>query len=561
MTFVDHLKGKKTEEMFLEVAFGTHVIAGDLGKSIVTGVSPTHVVKIQQFLGEAFGKGWQGPRGVWFRGTNRPPAKFKFYPGIQSPANDDIVQGIDEVFDKDTPHSNTAWIRVECPSGSEVNIPDFDTKTNPPEGHSGIYDCQLGDIYDDEGEIVDSDVFLVNPADVIAFGCMVIRRYANSRVNWAKLDVLRQICDQEETPDYTTLPQGVGLTGRYYDGAAFDTFKSKRVDPVILYEPSTGAPALDISPTGFSARFEGKIRFPYSEEFTLYLTHNDGGKLWVEDLGTALIDQWGTTGEHSATFDATADAFEDIKLEWNNAAGNSEFKLEWQSASQPRQVISQDRLYPKAEPVPRFRAHVAFTKRTNFADFLRQVLFTCNGGYQDVNGKLEFFCIDELESSFTFDETNIIKNTFSYEPRFSQEELLNLPNRFVADGRDLDSRYLEKFDPQLFYDLPGLQALAGRIIEETVVVGNTTRWQGRKNLEHYAKLRTAPMVCNFEGMPQTFPVLPGDLVAVNHTISGWEGKGFLCLEATDKSTDKAADERIFKLLDWNFELEVGEVEG
>lgn len=550
MTFVDHLKGNKPEELFLEVAFGKHVIAGDLSKSIVTGADPTHVVKIQHMLGDAFGKGWKGPVGVWFRGVNRDSTKYKFYPGIMSPGNGDSVQGIDSVFDQDTPHSNTAWIRVECPNGSEVGIPEFDTKGSPPTGLTGVYECQLGDIYDAAGDVIDSDELLVNPADVLTFGLKVIRKYDNSRINFTSLATLRTACDVTETPDYTTLPQGVGLTGKYYDGSSFTTFKSQRVDPVVQYEASTGAPALNLTPTGFSVRFEGKIRFKYNETYTFYLTHNDSGKLWVDNLTTAIIDE-AASGTHSITFAPSAtDQFKDIKMEWTNASGNSEFKLEWQSTSQPRQVVPQDRLYPKAEAVPRFRTNAAFTTRTNFDEFLRAILFTCNGGVQDANGQLSFFIIDDLTPSFDFDETNIVKNTFKFYPRYSQQELLQLPNRFIADGRDLDSRYLEKFDPPLFYDVEELQAMAGRVIEETVAVGNATRWQALKNLAHYAKLKTAPMYCEFGGMPSTLAVLPGDLVTVTHSIPDWNDKEFLCVEATDRSIDSAADERIFKLLDW-----------
>ncbi|MCW5959260.1 MAG: hypothetical protein KIS76_03805 [Pyrinomonadaceae bacterium] len=555
MTVVDHLKGKETDELFLEVAFGRHVIEGDLAKSVVTGASPTHVVKIQQMLGEAFGKGWFGPVGVWFRGINRAAAKYKFYPGIKSPGDGDATQGIDSVFDKDTPHSNTAWIRVECPNGSETGIPAFDTKNDPPEGLSGIYNCQLGDIYDDSGTIVTTDELLTNPADVAVFGCKEIRRYPNSRLNFPALEALRVACDQIETPDYTTLPQGLGLTGRYYDGTAFNTLKSKRFDPIIQYEPSTGAPALNLTPTGFSVRWEGKIRFRYSETYTLYLTHNDGGRLWINNLSTPLIDQWGTTGEHTATFAATADQWYDIKLEWNNAAGDSQFKFEWQSASQPRAVVPQDRLYPKNESAKRFECHAAFTGRTNFDEFLRQVMLSCNGGFQDADGKLKFFCIDDLTASFTFDETNIVKNTFKFSPRYSQQDLLNLPNRYIAEGRDLMNRYLGKFDPKVIYDVPELRAIAGRSISETVYVGNATHWQALKNLEHYAKLKTARNICEFEGMPETLGVLPGDLVTVTHELSGWTNKPFLCLEAADKSIDSAADERIFKLLEWGKETE------
>ena len=51
MTFVDHLKGVRGEDLFLEVAFGRHMITGDLTKSEVTGSDPTHVVTVQHMLG------------------------------------------------------------------------------------------------------------------------------------------------------------------------------------------------------------------------------------------------------------------------------------------------------------------------------------------------------------------------------------------------------------------------------------------------------------------------------------------------------------------------------
>lgn len=629
MGFVDHLKGINAETLFLEVAFGLHVIAGDLSKSIVTGVSPTHVVTVQQMLGETYGKGWKGPKGVWFRSINRPSTKYKFHDGrfasnpvLQTYTADnttdfitctahgfvdgDMVifepgdtpepliakkiywardattntfkvaltsggaaidltdngtgtlkvsknaatQGIDPVFDQDIPHSNSAWIRMECPSGSEVGIPDFDTKTNPPIGFSGIFECQKGDIYDATGAVSASDQYLTNPADVIAFGCKVIRKYPNSRIDFQSLVNLRAVCDATITPDYRTLlPQGVGLTARYYEGTTFGTLKSQRVDPVIQYDLSTGTPALDLTPTSFSVLFEGWIRFKYAETYTLYLTHNDTGKCWVNNLTTPIINgtSFGTT---SGTFAATVDAFEAIKLEWTNASGDSQFTLEWQSASQPRQTVPQDRLYPKNEARKRFECHIAFTQRTTFDEFLRAALFTCNGGYQDIDGKLSFFCINQLTSSFAFTTANIVKNTLKYYSRFSQAEVLNLPNRFIAAGRDIDSRYLQPFDPPLEYDLPDLQSEAGRIIEEIVIVGNTSRSQALENLAHYAKLKTAPMIAELDGMPQTFPVLPGDLVTVTEPISGWAAKQFLAIEATDKAIDDDADNRFFKLLDW-----------
>ncbi|MBX3267106.1 MAG: hypothetical protein KF831_10400 [Acidobacteria bacterium] len=629
MSFVDHLQGKSGEALILEVAFGKHPVQGDLAKSVVTGADPNHVVTIQQILGEAFGKGWKGPVGVWYAGFNRPAAKYRFYPGkfVADPdfktftansatdvitctahgySNGDMIihlggdlpapivagqiyyvrdvttdtykiaetsggaainlttngsgtltvfrndpeQGIDPIFLQDHNHSNTAWIRVECPSGSEVGIPDANTKDNPPVDHVGIYECQLGDIYDEIGEIAATDQYLTNPADVLAFGCMEIRKYPSSRVDWESLDTLRIKCDQLITPDYTTLPQGVGLTGRYYEGTAFNTLKSTRVDPVLQFDLSTGAPEIELSPTNFSVRWEGKIRFKFTELYTFHLTHNDGGRLYIDNMTTPIIDQWGTTGSHSGTFSPNADQFYDIKVEWNNAASDSQLWLEWVSTRQPRQIVPQDRLYPKNDQRKRFESHIAFIERTSFEEFLKAILFTCNGAMQDADGKLKFFCLEDATSSFTFDESNIVKNSMQYYARFSQQDVLSLANRFIASGRDLDNRYLEPFNPPLEYDLTELQTEAGRINEQTVPVGNMNRLQALSNLAHYAKLQTAPMVLELEGMPQTFPVLPGDVVTVTHEMFDWAGKEFLVLEATDNSIDAGADNRKFKMLEW-----------
>jgi hypothetical protein len=199
---------------------------------------------------------------------------------------------------------------------------------------------------------------------------------------------------------------------------------------------------------------------------------------------------------------------------------------------------------------------MAFTAPANLDEFLRSVAMGFNGVYQDADGQRRFLVVPDQTSSFTFNEQNIVRNTLRTYPRYSQEELRNLPNRFVFDGRDLDSRYLENFDPPVYYDVPWLQEIAGRVIEETVpgagsLRWNTRRWQALENLQHWAKLRTANKVVEFEGMPNTYPVLPGDVVTLSHAHYGISADTFLVLEATDKSFDKGGAERIFRLIHWS----------
>jgi hypothetical protein len=125
MVLVDHLKGVKTDDLIADVAFGRHVATGDMTKSLFDGTK----VYVQHILGDTIGKGWSGVEGLWFRGINRGSSKYKFHPGIMSPSNTDTVQGIDTIFDQDTPHSNLAWIRCECPNGSEQAFPTATSKT------------------------------------------------------------------------------------------------------------------------------------------------------------------------------------------------------------------------------------------------------------------------------------------------------------------------------------------------------------------------------------------------------------------------------------------------
>lgn len=629
MAFIDHLKNNNPERLILEVAFGVHLISGDLAKSMVAGSSPSHQITLQQVFGEAFGKGWKALKAAWFLGADVPLANIKFHPGKQTQltrqtitsVNDttdtftlnahgyndgdqvfirargsspslpdglvegfpyliankttntfqleeagfgvvditsagsgtievwlnDPVQGVDLDFLTDVPHTNTAWARVRLP----VGYGNADTTANPPTGLVVLAECQTGDVYDDTGDVTASDVLLTNPADVLAFLCRDVRGFADSRIDWISLDTLGTYFDSTETPDFTTLPEGVGLTGRFYSGTSFDTLVRRRVDPAINFPSTTVTPEFGL-PETFSVRWEGKIKPKWGGSHTFWLQHNDGVKLWVDN--TVVIDQWSSTGDATTTgnISLTAETFYDIKLEWKNVAGSSKCIMEWAAANQVRQVVPQDRLYPKDEAQKHYECNVVFTQTTTFENALAVVCQAANAGYQDVDGKLTFFSFDQLTTpSFDFDESNIKELTFKFYPRFNQQDLKNLPNRFVAVGRDLESRFYESFNPQVAHDVESLQAIAGRVIEEQVYVGNTNRWQARKVLALYAKVRTAQTVCEFEGMPNTLSVVQADLVTVTHPLADWADKEFLVLEATDKSIDAGADERIFKLLEWN----------
>src|SRR5436190_830598 len=81
MTIVNHLKDLETTKMFHAVAYGKHLVTGFLAKSFVTGSSPTHVITLQQMLGDGGDFGWDGCEGLWFKGIEIKPDKYRFHRG------------------------------------------------------------------------------------------------------------------------------------------------------------------------------------------------------------------------------------------------------------------------------------------------------------------------------------------------------------------------------------------------------------------------------------------------------------------------------------------------
>ncbi len=544
--FVNHLKGQNPEEIYLASAIGIHLVQGTTAKSISDGAS---YVTVQNLLGEAYGKGWKGIRdGIWFKGIRVAEGSYKFYPGIMSPGNADSVQGVDSIFTDDTPHSNTTWIRFDVPE--EIESTYYDNKANPPtDGLRLILETQKADIYDASGNVAAASQYITNAADAAIFYSKAVRKYPNSRLNFASLAALRSYNNITSVIDYTTLGDGVGLTGYYYEGNNFNTLLLTRIDPSPEFDLSDGAPAFQQPIDNFSVKWKGKIKAKYSETYTFYLTHNDGGRLYVN--GTNLVDQFVPTPTltHSGTIALTADNFYPIEIHWNELAGEGSILLEWESTSQPREIVPQEVLYPENQTVKNYECHVKFIQPTSFDTALTTVLQTSNAFYQEADGKLNFYSFDTLEPTFDFDLTNIVENTINIYPRYSQLEAANLPTRYQADGLDIDSQYLEKFNPPVYFDVSN-DDFSGHIRTKTVDVGNTKRIQAGKNLKLVAALLRQGFIVEFEGLPITYPVLANDLVTLTIDSMNWDHKEFIVLESTDKSIDQGADNRIFKIMEW-----------
>jgi len=104
----------------------------------------------------------------------------------------------------------------------------------------------------------------------------------------------------------------------------------------------------DYNPQGiadyFGCRIVGFISPRYSETYTFYVTSDDGVRVWFN--GKLVVDAWKDQGAttYSWTADLEADKWYPIVIEHYEHGGTERLCLEWESASQAREVIPGERL-------------------------------------------------------------------------------------------------------------------------------------------------------------------------------------------------------------------------
>lgn len=543
MALVNHLREIEGQNLIHAVAYGKQLVTGHLAKSDVTGTSPTHVTTLQQMLGRG---PWDACEGLWWKGVEIPTADYEFYPGTQSTGMADATQGQDTFFSTDTPHSGIAWIRAELAAGSG----EEDNLANPPYGLKGIFRTMKVEDYNSSGTSTGNS-YSTNAARQVADLMIRLGGIPTSRIDWPSWVTWRDYLLEEFDYDYRDLPiDGFGLTGNFYNGTAFDTLViAEQIDPVIEFTSSAGSPGIGVNVDDFSVRWEGKIKAKYTETYTFYITHTHGAKLFVNNMSTALIDEWATTGTHSQTIALTAGSYYDIKIEWKHTTGNAEIRLEWESTSQDREVVSHRALYPKIDTRPRYETHPFFAAPTRLDDAVRTILNLCNSTYQEVDGKLKFFCLEQLtSSSYHFTDSVIVDGSVSIVPR----DVRSLRNVWQARFRDVDSQYLEYPIDAMLIERTSLIEAAGRKIDgEAIEMFNCTVHQAYRTLEDIVK-RTCDSKYQFSltGLPDTFQVLAGDRTLLDVEFLDWTNKATLVLESNDQSSEQTADERTFTLQEW-----------
>ncbi len=151
---------------------------------------------------------------------------------------------------------------------------------------------------------------------------------------------------------YGTVGTGNGLKGEYFSDITLTTLAATRIDPEINFVWTGLSPAAGVPNANYSVRWTGKLLTAEAGTYTFFLNHDNGGRLWVN--GTLLIDQWGTTGNHSATITLGASTQYDIKIEYHQTTGAGNVLLSWRrptlGSPHATEIVPRSQLYTDYTP-------------------------------------------------------------------------------------------------------------------------------------------------------------------------------------------------------------------
>lgn len=198
-----------------------------------------------------------------------------------------------------------------------------------------------------------------------------------------------------------------GLTARYED---YLHNKLTRTDLVVNIPDTAGdvPPAPGISGFGFDITWTGKIKFEFSETYTLSFFHDDYIKLYID--GQLLLSET-SVGTHSVTRPFVAGQVYNIEIRFTQilgiGSGNHYYcQFKWQSASQPLEIVPSEWLYPSDEVVLRYgQVGIAFPFPTEASEVHERLMERIPGyDWTDSNGLITFLPPDRpVVFPFRFD--------------------------------------------------------------------------------------------------------------------------------------------------------------
>jgi len=185
-----------------------------------------------------------------------------------------------------------------------------------------------------------------------------------------------------------------GLKAEYYDELNFAGRVFTRIDPTINFDWEHGKPHPAIEADNFSVRWTGQIRPRFSEAYIFYVSVDDGVRLWVDNK--LLIDKWRdqVTTAYAGFIDLQAGKYYDIKLEYYERGGAAVVKMEWESLSQRREIVSSTRLFPTLVNLKNLPLPTAFNLQQNYPN-----PFSADGTFGKPATTIEFDLLTESRVS------------------------------------------------------------------------------------------------------------------------------------------------------------------
>ena len=130
-----------------------------------------------------------------------------------------------------------------------------------------------------------------------------------------------------------------GLLGRYFNNPDLELpVTATRYDSQIDFV-WPGSPIEGVYVDNFSVQWLGQVDPLHSETYTFYTISDDGVRLWIDDQ--LLIENWTDHGSTEDSGQITLEAGKpvDLRMEFYDRGYDAVARLEWSSASTPREVI------------------------------------------------------------------------------------------------------------------------------------------------------------------------------------------------------------------------------
>jgi hypothetical protein len=153
-----------------------------------------------------------------------------------------------------------------------------------------------------------------------------------------------------DSAEVSAVPVLLGLRGDYYNNMDLTGFVLSRVDANVNFNWGTGSPDPAIGPDTFSVRWTGEVQPMFTETYTFYTMSDDGVRLWVN--GVQLVNNWTSHAptENSGTITLNAGTRYSIQMDYFENSSGALASLSWSSASQPKEIIPSNRLFPPFAP-------------------------------------------------------------------------------------------------------------------------------------------------------------------------------------------------------------------